>query len=51
MFEAYRTKTRAPITFVDLPPFDGDGHLTIMRIDTTIWAAAVGEFLAGLPKN
>jgi dienelactone hydrolase len=51
MFEAYRTKARAPITFVDLPPFDGDGHLTIMRSDTTIWAAAVGEFLAGLPKN
>ncbi len=51
MFEAYRAKARAPIAFVDLPPFDDDGHFTIMRGDPKIWAPAVDKFLAGLPKN
>ena len=51
MFEVYRAKARAPITFVDLPPFDTDGHFTIVRGAPTIWAPAVGDFLAGLPKN
>ena len=51
MFEAYRANARAPITFVDLPPFDSDGHFTITHGDPTIWGPAVGEFLAGLRKN
>lgn len=51
MFEAYRANARAPVTFVDLPPFDGDGHSTIAGGDPAIWGPAVGKFLAGLPKN
>jgi len=52
MYDAYRANARAPVTFVDLPPFDGDGHLTIMRGDPAIWGPAVGNFLAGLlPKR
>jgi dienelactone hydrolase len=51
MFEAYRAKAKAPVGFVDLPPFDGDGHFTIMRGDPAIWGTAVGRFLAGLPKS
>jgi dienelactone hydrolase len=51
MFEAYRAKARAPITFVDLPPFGDDGHFAIMRGDPTIWGPAIDKFLAGPPKN
>ena len=29
MYDAYRAKARAPVTFVDLPPLDADGHFTI----------------------
>ena len=51
MFEAYRANAQAPITFIELPPFDGDGHLTILGGDPIIWGPAVDKFLAGLPKN
>jgi hypothetical protein len=31
MYAAYRAQAKAPVTSVDLPPFDGDGHFTLMR--------------------
>jgi dienelactone hydrolase len=48
MFEAYRANAQAPITFVDLPPFDYDGHSMITRGDPALWGPAVGKFLAEL---
>jgi len=51
MFEAYRANARAPITFVDLPPFESDGHSTITRGDPALWGPAVVKFLAGLPAK
>lgn len=51
MYDAYRAKARAPVTFVDLPPLDADGHFMIMRGDPAIWGPAVGKFLAALPPK
>ena len=51
MYEAYRAVARAPITFVDLPAFNEDGHFTIMRGDTAIWGPAVAKFLSFLPSK
>jgi dienelactone hydrolase len=52
MYNAYRAKAQAPVTFIDLPSFDEDGHFTIMRGDPALWAAPVARFLAGLrPKH
>jgi hypothetical protein len=46
--EAYRTGSRASVTFVDLPPFGEDGHFTFARGDPAIWAAPVDRYLASL---
>jgi dienelactone hydrolase len=46
MFEAYKAGSRWPMTFVDLPSFDGDGHKTFAQADPSVWAAAVSAFLA-----
>jgi dienelactone hydrolase len=48
MVEAYRAKSRAPVIFIDLPPFGEDGHLTFTRGDPAIWAAPVNGYLASL---
>jgi dienelactone hydrolase len=48
MVEAYRTGSRAPVTFVDLPAFGDDGHFTFARGDPGIWAAPVDRYLASL---
>jgi dienelactone hydrolase len=48
MVEAYRAGSRAPVTFIDLPPFRDDGHLTFSRGDPAIWAAPVDRYLANL---
>jgi hypothetical protein len=48
VFEAYRASSRAPVSFVDLPTFGDDGHLTFSRGDPAIWAATVDRDLASL---
>jgi len=48
MFEAYRAGSRGPVSFVDLPAFGDDGHLTFSRGDPAIWAATVDRYLAGI---
>jgi len=48
MFEAYRAGSRAPVSFVDLPMFGDDGHLTFSRGDPAIWTAPVDRYLANL---
>jgi len=45
MFEAYRAGSAAPVQFIDLPPFDGDGHKTLGYADPSVWAAPVARFL------
>jgi hypothetical protein len=37
-------RAKAPVTSVDLLPFDGDGHFTLMRRNLSIWATPVGQF-------
>jgi dienelactone hydrolase len=51
MYDAYRAAAKAPVTFVDLPAFGDDGHMTFIRGDPAIWAPAVGRFLADLPPK
>jgi len=48
MVGAYRAGSRAPVTFVDLPAFDDDGHFTFSRGDPAIWAAPVDHYLTSL---
>jgi dienelactone hydrolase len=36
----------APVRFVDLLPFDGDGHLTFGEANPSVWAPEVAQFLA-----
>jgi len=49
MFYAYRAGAEAPIHFVDLPPFDADGHGTLYRADPAVWGPAVADFLKTVP--
>jgi dienelactone hydrolase len=51
MYEAYRAQAKAPIIFVDLPPFESDGHFTVVRGNPSIWGPSVDRFLAGLPAK
>jgi hypothetical protein len=48
MVEAYSAGSRVPVSFVDLPTFGDDGHLTFSRGDPAIWAATVDRYLASL---
>jgi dienelactone hydrolase len=48
MVEAYRAGSKAPVTFVDLPPFGEDGHLAFTRGDPAVWSPAVDQFLGRL---
>jgi hypothetical protein len=48
MVEAYRAGSRRSVTFVGLPPFGEDGHLTFARGDPAICAAPVDRCLASL---
>lgn len=45
MFDAYQAGSRPKMTFVDLPPFDGDGHHTFGGADPSVWAGPVTAFL------
>jgi dienelactone hydrolase len=48
MARAYANGSAQPLTFVDLPAFDGDGHSTFQRADPTSWAPAVSAFLTNV---
>ena len=52
LFLCYVTvSAKAPVTSVDLPPFDGDGHFTLMRRNPSTCATPVGRFLSGSPTK
>jgi len=46
--QAYQGASGPHIAFVDLPPFDDDGHKTFAHADPSVWAAPVSAFLSGL---
>jgi dienelactone hydrolase len=48
MAQAYQGGSGPHVDFVDLPPFEDDGHKTFARGDPSIWARAVSAFLSGL---
>jgi len=45
MVQAYQAGSAPPIRFIDLPPFDDDGHRTLARADPSVWAEPVSAFL------
>jgi dienelactone hydrolase len=50
MFDAYKAGSTPPIWFVDLPPFDDDGHKTLGHADPSVWAKPVSGFLNDVLK-
>jgi dienelactone hydrolase len=46
MFDAYQAGSKPTVRFIDLPPFDGDGHKTFGSADPGVWAEPVSTFLA-----
>jgi len=46
--QAYQAASGPRIEFIDLPPFDGDGHGTFAHADPSVWAAPVSAFLNSL---
>jgi len=46
MFDAYQAGSKRTVRFIDLPPFDGDGHKTFGSADPGVWAEPVSTFLA-----
>ncbi len=50
MFDAYKAGSTAPIRFIDLPPFDGDGHRTLGYAGASVWASPVSTFLSDVLK-
>ena len=50
MFDAYKAESAPPIGFIDLPPFDGDGHRTLGYADASVWASPVSTFLSDVLK-
>jgi hypothetical protein len=51
MFDAYKAGSNAEMRFVDLPPFDDDGHKTLGHADPSVWASPVSTFLNGVLKS
>ncbi len=49
MFAAYRAGAKAPVTFVELPPYGSDGHATLYRAAPANWESAVTAFLDTVP--
>ncbi|HTV94374.1 MAG TPA: hypothetical protein VME42_00140 [Steroidobacteraceae bacterium] len=45
MFAAYQAGSKPAVRFIELPPFDGDGHKTLGHADPSVWANAVSSFL------
>jgi dienelactone hydrolase len=50
LFDAYKAGSKPVVQFVELPPFDGDGHRTFGHADPQIWASPVASFLADVQK-
>lgn len=50
LFDAYQAGSKPAIRFVDLPPFDGDGHRTLGYADPAVWADPVATFLTDVQK-
>jgi len=50
LFDAYQAGSKPSVRFVDLPPFDGDGHRTLSQADPAVWAGAVATFLTDVQK-
>jgi hypothetical protein len=48
MAQAYQAGSGPTVHFVDLPPFDDDGHKTFGQADPAVWAPAVSAFLVEL---
>jgi dienelactone hydrolase len=51
MMQAYQTNSAQRIQFVELPPFDDDGHKTLPSADPSAWSGPVSAFLAGVLKR
>jgi dienelactone hydrolase len=45
LFDAYKAGSKPAVRFVELPPFDGDGHKTLGYADPAVWANPVSTFL------
>jgi dienelactone hydrolase len=45
LFDAYKANSKPAVRFVELPPFDGDGHKTLGYADPAVWARPVATFL------
>jgi dienelactone hydrolase len=50
LFDAYGAGSKLAVQFVELPPFDGDGHKTLGYADPAVWSNAVATFLTDLQK-
>lgn len=50
LFDAYKVGSRPVVQFVELPPFDGDGHKTLGYADPQVWASPVANFLTDVRK-
>jgi len=50
LFAAYAAGSKPSVRFVDLPPFDGDGHKTLGHADPNVWATPVAAFLNDVLK-
>lgn len=45
LFDAYKAASKPTVRFVELPPFDGDGHRTLGYAEPAVWANSVATFL------
>jgi dienelactone hydrolase len=48
MFQAYRKRSRGPVSFVALPASPVNGHLLFAQDDVSSWAPSVNQFLQAL---
>lgn len=50
LFDAYKSGSKPSVRFVELPPFDDDGHKTLGYADPVVWADPVASFLTDVQK-
>jgi dienelactone hydrolase len=50
LFDAYKAGSKPTVRFVELPPFDGDGHRTLGYAEPAVWAKPVATFLNDVQK-
>jgi len=50
LFDAYEAGSKPPVRFVQLPPFDGDGHKTLGYAEPAVWAGPVATFLSDVQR-